>query len=83
MAEIYEFVLKHSYDQESSPPVDAGTRKEHTNPKRKQREARKMMAGKGVGTKSQQALQKQREEKKTERKQLSREQKEAEKQRRP
>ena len=82
MADIYEFVLNHSYEQEYSPPVDAEVRKEHTNPKRRQREARKMTAQKGVGTKSQQALQMQREEKKIERKQISKEQKEAEKQRR-
>ena len=80
MADIYEFVLNHSYDQEYSPPVDAEMKKEHTNPKRRQREARKMTAQKGVGTKSQQALQMQREEKKIERKQISKEQKEAEKQ---
>lgn len=57
MADIYEFVLNHSYDLEYSPPVDAEMKKEHTNPKRRQREARKMTAQKGVGTKSQQALQ--------------------------
>ena len=82
MADIYEFVLNHSYDLEYSPPVDAETKKEHTNPKRRQREARKMTAQKGIGTKSQQALQMQREEKKIERKQISKEQKEEEKQRR-
>ena len=62
MADIYEFVLNHSYDLEYSPPVDAETKKEHTNPKRRQREARKMTVQKGIGTKSQQALQMQREE---------------------
>jgi hypothetical protein len=82
MADIYEFVLNHSYDLEYSPPVDAETKKEHINPKRRQREARKMTAQKGIGTKSQQALQMQREEKKIERKQISKEQKEEEKQRR-
>ncbi len=82
MADIYEFVLNHSYDLEYSPPVDADMKREHINPKRRQREARKMVAQKGVGTKSQQALQMQREEKKIERKQISKEQKEAEKQRR-
>ena len=82
MADIYEFVLNHSYDLEYSPSVDAETKKEHTNPKRRQREARKMTAQKGIGTKSQQALQMQREEKKIERKQISKEQKEEEKQRR-
>ena len=82
MADIYEFVLNHSYDLEYSPSVDADMKKEHRNPKRRQREARKMTAHKGIGTKSQQALQMQREERKTERKQLTKEQKEAEKQHR-
>ena len=82
MADIYEFVLNHSYDLEYSPSVDADIKKEHRNPKRRQREARKMTAQKGIGTKSQQALQMQREERKTERKQLTKEQKEAEKQHR-
>ena len=51
------------------------------NPKRKQREARKQSQVSGIGTKSQQALQLQREENKLERKIISREMKEAEKQR--
>ena len=79
MAEIYEFVLDHSYDLKYSPPVDADMKREHTNPKRRQREARKMVTQKGIGTKSQQALQMQREENKIERKQISKEQKEADK----
>ncbi len=82
MADIYEFVLNHSYGLKYSPPVDADMKREHKNPKRQQREARKMVAQKGIGTKSQQALQMQREENKIERKQISKEQKEAEKQRR-
>jgi hypothetical protein len=82
MAEIYEFVLDHSYYLKYSPPVDADMKKEHKNPKRRQREAHKMVAQKGIGTKSQQALQMQREENKIERKQISKDQKEAEKQRR-
>ena len=82
MADIYEFVLNHSYDLRYSPPVDADMKREHTNPKRRQREARKMIVQKGIGTKSQQALQMQREENKIERKQISKEQKEAEKRRR-
>ena len=62
--------------------MDADIKREHKNPKRRQREARKMVAQKGIGTKSQQALQMQREEKKIEKKLISKEQKEAEKQRR-
>ncbi len=81
-ADIYEFVLDHSYDLDYSPPVDVDMKREHANPKRRQREARKMTVQKGIGTKSQQALQMQREEKKIERKQIGKEQKEAEKKRR-
>lgn len=78
--EVWEFVLKH-YDQlKFSPSVDVVARKEAVNPKRMQREIRKQSAA-GIGTKSQQALQLQREENKMERKAASREQREAEKQR--
>ena len=51
------------------------------NPKRKLRNAKKQLQNTGIGTKSQQALQAQREEFKTERRQISKEQKEAEEQR--
>ena len=56
-------------------------KKESTNPKRLQREARKNTLQNGIGTKSQQALQLQREELKTERKQMSKEMRDLEKQR--
>ena len=49
-----------------------------TNPKRLQRDAKKMVLEKGIGTKSQQALKLQQEQNKLERKVKSREQKEAE-----
>lgn len=51
---------------------------ERKNPKRMQREARKQMSEKGVGTKAQQALSALREEQKTERKVRSKEEKLAE-----
>jgi len=51
------------------------------NPKRRQREAGKQSLVSGIGTKSQQALQLQREENKLKRKVISREMKAAEKQR--
>lgn len=80
--EVYHFFLKH-YDQlQFSPAVEAATRKEHANPKRMQREARKSTAQSGIGTRSQQALKLQQEQMKTERKTFSRQQKEAEKVRR-
>ena len=79
-SEVWEFVLKHYDRLKFSPSVDVVVRKEATNPKRMQREIRKQSAA-GIGTKSQQALQLQREENKMERKAASREQREAEKQR--
>lgn len=79
--EISEFLLKNYYQLKFSPSVDVTVKYESSNPKRLQREARKQTLNTGIGTKSQQALQLQREELKTERKVISREQKEAEKQR--
>jgi hypothetical protein len=79
--EVWEYVLKN-YDQlRFSPSVDVVVKKETVNPKRMQREAAKQIASAGIGTKSQQVLQLQREENKLERKTISREQREAEKQR--
>ena len=52
------------------------------NPKRRSRNARKHLENAGIGTKSQQALQRQREEMKKERRQVSREEREMEAQRR-
>ena len=79
--EVWEYVLKNYYQLKFSPAVDVVVKKEVTNPKRLQREVRKQAATIGIGTKSQQALQMQREENKLERKSVSREQREAEKQR--
>ena len=80
--EVWEFVLQR-YDQlVFSPAVEAELRQAADNPKRRLRNARKQTERSGIGTKSQQALQAQREEMKTERRQISREQREAEAQRR-
>ena len=79
--EVWEFILRNYNRLKFSPSVDVVVKKEATNPKRVQREARKQSASSGIGTKSQQALQLQREENKLERKTISREQREAEKQR--
>lgn len=79
--EVWEYVLKNYYQLKFSSAVDVVVKKEATNPKRVQREARKQVSTTGIGTKSQQALQMQREENKLERKSVSREQREAEKQR--
>lgn len=80
-AEIYDFILKHYYHLRFSVPVKTEIKQKADNPKRRQRNARKQLENTGIGTKSQQALQKQHEENKTERKIKSREQREAEKQR--
>lgn len=80
-AEVYDFILKHYYHLKFSAPVKTEIRPKADNPKRRQRNARKQLEKSGIGTKSQQALQKQYEENKTERKRTTHEQREAEKQR--
>ena len=77
--EVLEFILGQYYKLKFSPAVDVEVRKSADNPKRRQRDAHKQVQNSGIGTKSQQALQMQREEMKTERKLISKEQKEAEK----
>ena len=79
--EVWEFVLKHYHKLAFSPAIESEVKKTADNPKRRQREARKQICTFGIGTKSQKALQMQREEIKIERKQISRAQREAEKQR--
>ena len=80
--EVWEFVLKHYDKLVFSPAIETEVKKIADNPKRRQREARNQLCAFGIGTKSQRALQMQREEIKIERKQISRAQREAEKQRR-
>jgi hypothetical protein len=77
----YAFILKYFNRLRFSLPVRTEIKHKADNPKRRQRNAQKQLEKSGVGTKSQQALQKQYEENKLERKQQSREQREAEKQR--
>ena len=79
--EIQDFTLKNYSHLRFSPCVDIAVKKESTNPKRMQREARKQTLQSGIGTKSQQALQLQREENKLERKATTKQEREAEKQR--
>lgn len=79
--EVYDFVLKHYYNLQFSPAVEVAVAEKHINPKRMQREIKKQMSNKGIGTKSQQALKLQHEQYKTERKKKNREQKQAEEQR--
>ena len=80
--EVFQFILKNYSQLKFSPSVDVKVRKEAKNPKRIQREARKQTALSGIGTKSQQALQQQREENKLLRKTISKQMQEAENQRR-
>ncbi len=76
--EILDFVLHHFYELAFSSAIEIETRQAADNPKRRSRNARKHLENTGIGTKSQQALQKQREEMKTERRHLSREEREME-----
>ena len=80
--EVFQFILKNYSQLKFSPSVDVKVRKEAKNPKRMQGEARKQTALSGIGTKSQQALQQQREENKLLRKTISKQIQEAENQRR-
>lgn len=76
--EVYEFVLRHYYSLNLSPAVSTVVREVKKNPKRMQRDAKKQLQNKGIGTKSQQALKLQHEQNKQERKEKSRERKQAE-----
>ena len=78
--EVLEFVLRNYYSLKFSPAVEVDRKVYCRNPKRVQRDARKQTLQSGIGTKSMQALQLQREALKTEHKQQSKEQKEVEKQ---
>lgn len=81
--QVYEFMLKHWSQLSFGPPVtvqDEAARPK--NPKRLQRTIKVQLAAQGTSTKSQQALQLQREERKVERQSRSRQEKETEKRRR-
>ena len=80
--EILEYALQHYYELVFSPAIETEIRQAADNPKRRSRNARKQLENMGIGTKSQQALQRQREEMKKERRQISREEREAEARRR-
>ena len=80
--DVWEFILQNYDRMVFSPAVETETKQTADNPKRRLRIVRKQTERSGIGTKSQQALQMQREEMKTERRQISREQRDAEAQRR-
>lgn len=77
--ELADFLLKNAFRFSFSPPVKTSVKKAAKNPKRIKRDIGKQVQNTGIGTKSQQALQLQREEKKTERQFLCRQKKEKEK----
>lgn len=74
--DVWEFILQHYDKLLFSTAVETEIRQTADNPKRRLRNARKQTERSGVSTKSQEALQLQREERKTERRQLGREQRE-------
>ncbi len=80
--EVWEYFLRSYTGLKFSPAVEAARKPAAGDPKRRRREAERLMRGAGVGTKSQQALAAAREETKTERRARSRAEQEAEKQRR-
>ena len=80
--EVLDYVRRHYGELRFSEPVPREAREKADSPKRRQRAAAKEMKPTGVGTKSQQALQAQRELMKTERKRITRAEREAEEQRR-
>ena len=79
--DVYEFILEHYYDLQFSLTVKVAVREEKRNPKRKQKDARKAMQEKGIGTKSQQVLKQQYEQNKQDHKVQKREEKAAKVQR--
>ena len=80
--EVWDYVLLQYNKLIFSPAIETEVRKSADNPKRRLRNTKKQLKTKGIGTKSQQALQKQREEMKVEHKQISRAERSAEAQRR-
>ncbi len=80
-AEILEFVRQSYAKLRFGPAVEAPPERAASNPKRLQRQAHRQTQPAGVGTKSQQALQLQRDSAKDARKERGRERKKAEQER--
>ena len=80
--EVYDFILKRYDALQFSETVEMNVRRTADNPKRRQRNVKKQLRNAGIGTKSQQALQKQREASKIERRRITKEQRNTEKCRR-
>ena len=80
--EIYEYLLKNYNRLQFSQPIDdVEIREKKINPKRMQRDIHRQLEEKSVGTKAQQALKVQQEEKKIACKSFNQQKTEAEKQR--
>ena len=77
--EVWDFVLKHDCQLKFSPSVAVAIWTEAVNPKRERRMLRKQTASGRIGTKSQQALQLQRDASKQEQKMFTQEQQETKK----
>ena len=80
--EVLDYVRRHYGELRFSEPVPREAREKADSPKRRQRAAAKEMQPTGVGTKSQQALQAQRELMKVVRKRITKAERAAEEQRR-
>ena len=80
--EVYAFLLKNYWGLRFSPAVAAGVRESARNPKRIQRDVKRQVQNRGIGTRSQQALKLQQEQQKTERRDEARRRREASKERR-
>ena len=76
--EVQEYIQKYYSDLKFSMAVDTAVKDRTRNPERMQRQARKQMLKKGIGTKSQQLLKLQQEQNKQERKERSHKKKETE-----
>ena len=79
--EVYDFILKRYDALQFSETVEMNVRRTADNPKRRQRNVKKQLRNAGIGAKSQQALQKQREGSKIERRRITKEERDAEKRR--
>lgn len=79
--DVWDFIVRHYCELKFSPSIETEAKQTADHPKRRQRNAGKQLQACGIGTKSQQALQMQREQMKLQRKQINKEQRQAEKQR--
>ena len=79
--EVYDFILKRYDALKFSEALEMNVRRTADNPKRRQRNAKKQLRNTGIGTKSQQALQKQREASKIERRRITKQERDTEKRR--